>query len=93
MQTSLLCEKTYRCTNAKTYVFSDSVFCVGKMGNDCIATWKSKIKWYSEKQSLQGYESNRRDADGMPTEFEQKVYPGITVLGFLETIQSVMPDL
>ena len=29
-------------TNAKTYVFSDSVLCVGKMGDDPIATWKSK---------------------------------------------------
>ena len=28
MQTSLLCEKTYRFTNAKTYVVSDSVRCV-----------------------------------------------------------------
>ena len=26
----------------------------GKMGDDSVATWKSKIKWYSEKQSFQG---------------------------------------
>ena len=44
MSTSLLCEKTYRFTNAKTYVFSASVLCVGKLGDDLIATWKSKIK-------------------------------------------------
>ena len=30
-----------------------------KMGDDPIATWKSKIKLYSGKQPLQGYESNR----------------------------------
>ena len=30
MSTSLLCEKACRFTNAKTYVFSDSVLCVGK---------------------------------------------------------------
>ena len=40
----------------------------GKMGDDPIATWKSKIKWYSEKQSLQGYESNWRHADGVRVE-------------------------
>ena len=43
MLTSLLCEQAYRFTNAQTYVFSDSVLCVGKMGHDPIATWKSKI--------------------------------------------------
>ena len=42
MSTSLLCEKAYRTTNTKTYVFSDSVLCVGKMGDDPIAAWKSK---------------------------------------------------
>ena len=26
---------------------------------------RSKLKWYSEKQSLQGYESNLRNADGV----------------------------
>ena len=43
MSASLLCEKAYRITNAKVYVFSDSVLCVEKMGDDLIATWKSKI--------------------------------------------------
>ena len=33
MSTSLLCEKTYQITNAKAYVVSDSVPCVGKMGD------------------------------------------------------------
>ena len=32
MSTSLLCSKAYRITNAKTYVLSDSVLCVRKMG-------------------------------------------------------------
>ena len=44
MSTSLLCQKACQITNAKTYVFSDSVLCVEKMGDDPIATWKSKIK-------------------------------------------------
>ena len=43
MLTSFLCSRAYRITNAKTYVFSDSVLCVAKMGDDPIATWKSKI--------------------------------------------------
>ena len=67
MSTSLLCEKAYQITNAKAYVFSDSVLWVGKMGEDPIATWKIKIKWHPET-SLQGYESNRWYADGVPVE-------------------------
>ena len=43
MSTSLLCSEAYQITNAKTYIFSDSVLCVGKMGDDPIATWKSRI--------------------------------------------------
>ena len=42
MSTSLLCSRAHQITNAKTYVFSDSVLCVGKMGDDPIATRKSK---------------------------------------------------
>ena len=41
------------------------------------------------KQSLQGYESNRR----MPTEFEWKLFPGITTSGHREKIESLMGDL
>ena len=31
--------------------------------------------------------------DGMPTEFEWKIFPGFTALGFLEKIQDLMRDL
>ena len=89
MSTSLLCSKAYQITNAKTYVFSDSVLCVGKMGEDPFATWKSKIKWYSENNHFM--DMNR--IDGMPTEFEWKRFPGITTLCLLEKIQSLMTDL
>ena len=39
MSTSLLCEKAHQITNAKGYVFPDSVPCVGKWGEDPFATW------------------------------------------------------
>ena len=71
MSTSLLREKAYQFTNAKTYFFSDSVLCMATMGDDPIATWKSKIKWYSENNHFKG--TNR--IDGMPTEFEWKIFP------------------
>ena len=42
--TRSLCSRAYQITNAKTYIFSDSVLCVRKIGDDPITTWKSKIK-------------------------------------------------
>ena len=42
-----------------------------------IATWKSKIEWYSKNNHFK--DMNR--IDGMPTEFEWKIFPGITTLG------------
>ena len=89
MSTSFLCEKAYRITKARVHVFSDSVFCAGKMGDDPIVTWKSKIKWYSENNHFK--DMNR--TDGIPTEFEWKILRGITTLSFLEEIQKLMINL
>ena len=72
--TSLLCNRAYQITNAKTYVFADPVLCLGKMGDDPTAAWKNKIRWYSENNHLK--ELNRIDV--MPTEFEWKIFPGRT---------------
>ena len=87
--TSLLCSRAYQITNAQTYIFSDSVPFVGKMGDDPIATWKSKIKWYSENNHVK--DVNR--IDGKPTEFEWKRFPGFTTLDLLKEIQSLMRNL
>ena len=76
MSTSLLCEKAYQITNTKTGVFSDSLFCVEKVVDCSIASWKSKIKWYSENN----HSKDMTRIDGMPTEFEWKIVPGITAL-------------
>ena len=59
------------------------------MGDDPIATWKSKIKLYSD--NIHFKDMNR--IDGMPTEFGWKIFTGITTLGFLEKIQSLMRGL
>ena len=59
------------------------------MGDDPVATWKRRIKWYSENNHFK--DMNR--IDGMPTEFEWKIFTGITALGLLEKIQKLMTDL
>ena len=89
MSTSLLCSRACRITNAKTYIFSDSVLCVGKMGDGPIATWRSKNNWYSENNHFK--KLNR--IDGTPTKLEWETFPGMTTLDLLEKIQSLMRDL
>ena len=59
------------------------------MEDDPIATWKNKIKWYSENNHFE--DVNR--IDGVPSGFEWKIFPGIITLVFLEKIQSLMRDL
>ena len=61
----------------------------GKMGDDPIAARKNKIKWHLENRYLK----DLKCIDGMPTEFEWKIFPGITTLGLLEKIQSLVRDL
>ena len=73
----------------KTYIFSDSVLCVGKMGNDPSAAWKNKIEWYLENNHFK--ELNR--IDGMQTEFGWKIFPVFTTLDILDEIQKIMEDI
>ena len=86
--TSLLCSRAYQITHAETYIFSDSVPCVGKVGDEPIEVWKNKIRWYLENNHLK--DLNR--IDGKPTEFEWKIFTGFTTLDFLEKIQDLMED-
>ena len=50
---------------------------------------RAKFKWYSENNHFK----DMSRIDGMPTEFEWKMFPGITTLGLLDKIQSLMRDL
>ena len=80
MATSLLHSRAYQYSTAKAYVFSDSVLCLGKMGDDPIESWKNKTQWYSETNYFR--ELNR--IDGQPMEFEWKIFPGLTSMGILK---------
>ena len=89
MSTSLLHSRAYQLSIAKVYVFSDSVLCLGKMGDDPVESWKSKIQWYSDNNYFS--ELNRKD--GQLMEFEWKIFPGLTTVGILDQIQQMMGEL
>ena len=66
--TSLLCDRIHQISNDKTYVFADSVLCLGGIKENPNEAWKEKIKWYFESNHWKGL--NRIDAE--PVEFEWK---------------------
>ena len=86
--TTRLCDEAIEITNAKTYVFADSVLCLGSISDQPVEAWKSKIKWYLENRYLK--DLNRIDGESM--EFECEIFLTFTTLGLLEQIQKFMND-
>ena len=84
--TSLLCDRIHQISHARTYVFADSVLCLGGIQKNPNEVWKEKIRWYSENAHLK--ELDRIDGESM--EFEWKIFLGFTTFGLLEQIQEFM---
>ena len=51
-ESSLLCDRAVRIMKSKTYVFSDSVLCLGGISPDPVQAKKDKITWYLEARYL-----------------------------------------
>ena len=88
MSTSLLHSRACQYSTAKAYVFSDSVLCLGKMGDDPIESRKSKIQWYSENKCFK----KLHRIDGQPMESEWKIFTGLSTIGITKKIQSMMSE-
>ena len=82
-KTTLHLDKAVQLSTAKTYVFSDSVLCMGRISENPVKAWKEKIDWF--QFSLQYRELDR--IDGEPMEFEWKKTPGFTALQILAEVQ------
>ena len=65
--TSLLCDNAFEITNAQTYIFADSVLCLGTMSDLPVEAWKNKKMVFGNSLS-QRSESNRWRTDGVPME-------------------------
>ena len=86
VSTSFLHSRAHQYATAKVHVFSDSVLCLGKMGDDPVESWKSKIQWCSDNNYFS--ELNRKD--GQLMEFEWTIFTGFTTVGILNQIQQLM---
>ena len=51
-ETTLLTDKSVQFATAKTYVFSDSVLCLGGISPEPVQAWESKIKWFMESRDF-----------------------------------------
>ena len=51
-ETTLLTDRAVECATAKTFVFSDSVLCLGGMSDEPVGVWESRIKWFLETRYL-----------------------------------------
>ena len=53
----MLRDRIYQISNDKTYVFADSVLCLGVIKGNPNEAWKNKIEWYFESIHLKEFES------------------------------------
>ena len=51
-ESSLLCGRAFRIMKSGTYVFSDSVVCLGGISPEPVQAWKDKNEWYLETHYL-----------------------------------------
>ena len=65
--------RPWNCSGSQTYVFSDSILCMGGISQNPVKAWKEKIDWF--QNSLPKKELDR--IDGEPMEFEWKKFPRI----------------
>ena len=76
-ETTLLCDRAVQIANSKTYVFSDSVLCLGNISVKPVESWEDRIKWFLETRYLKDLDR----IDGDPMEFEGDVLPRIHYIG------------
>ena len=64
--------------NEKVHVFSNSVFCLGKILQhpECNEAWKNRVAGVRDEWSHRDYDA----INGESTEFEWNIFPGFTTL-------------
>ena len=76
-ETTLLADRAVQFATANTYVFSDSVLCLGGISDEPVKAWESRIKWFLKTRSLK--DSDRIDGEQMT--FEWKKFPRVHYVG------------
>ena len=69
-------------SHAKVYVFSDSVFCLGKMNQnpESNSVWEDKLTWFKSSPQYRALDTT----DGESREFEWNIFAGIHYIAALQ---------
>ena len=86
--TILLTDKAVQFATAKTYVFSDSVPCLGGISTEPVKRWKVRCKWFLETRNFSRIGSDRRKTDGI----REENLPGFTTWRILDEIQKMISE-
>ena len=75
----------------RVYVFSDSVWCLGKNHQhpESNEAWKKRIEGVTTEKSYRDYDG----LNGEPTEFEWNTFPGFTTLQLCGKVNDLLSDL
>ena len=77
-RTTLLSDRAVRLSTAKSYVFSDSVLCMGRISDNPVSAWKEETDRFMN--SSQCRELDR--IDGEPMELEWKIFQASLICRF-----------
>ena len=81
-------ERVINLQRTKVYVFSDSVFCLGKIlenpqSNDA---WEQRSGWLKSSSKYRNFDR----IDGEPMEFDWNIFPGFNTLQLNEEVKSLL---
>ena len=84
-------EEVISLSNTKVYVFSDSVFCLGKMNEkpQSNIAWEDRLTWFKSSSEYRAL----GNIGGEPMEFEWNIFPGYTTLQLVREVQEVVSKL
>ena len=77
--------------NAKVFVFSDSVLCLGRVNRNPASNtvWEEPLSWFKDSPQYRTLER----IDGEPLEFEWNIFPGFTTLQLCNKVQEFMSKM
>ena len=84
-------EEVMSLSQAKVYVFSDSVLCLGKVNQNPTSNtvWVEKLSWFKDSPHYRTLDT----LDGEPMEFEWNIFPGFTTLQLCNKVQEFMSKM
>ena len=84
-------EQIINLQRTKVYVFSDSVFCLGKMHENPRSNiaWEQRLEWFKSTPDYRTLDG----IDGEPMEFCWNIFPGFNTLPLSQEVKSLLLKL